>query len=64
MTLDNILKYQNMDIETYTNALHISPKGQNIILKHDVKDIFINACNRDILALYQTCSMLLMSTAL
>ena len=28
-------------------------KGQNIILKCDVKDIFINACNRDILALWQ-----------
>ena len=52
-----------MDIETCTNALHISQtctnafhisqKGQNIILKCDVKDIFINACNRDILALWQ-----------
>ena len=51
-TLDNILKDLNMDIETYTNALHISQKGQNVILKCDVKDIFINAFNRDILALW------------
>ena len=59
MTLYNILKDLNMDIETYTNALCISQKGKNIILK---QDIFINACNRDILALWQgnTCSMLLM----
>ena len=41
MTLDNILKDLNMDIETYTNALHISQKGKYIILKLDVKDIFI-----------------------
>ena len=53
MTLDNILKDLNMDIETYTNALCTSQKGQNIILKCDVKDIFINVCNRDILALWQ-----------
>ena len=42
MTLDNILKDLNTDIETSTNALCISQKGQNIILKHDVKDTFIN----------------------
>ena len=53
MTLDNILKDLKMDIEMYTNALRISQKGQHIILKCDVKDIFINACNRDILALWQ-----------
>ena len=51
--LKSILKDLNMDIETYTDALCISQKGQNIILKHDVKDIFINACNRDILVLWQ-----------
>ena len=53
MTLDNILKDLKMDIETYTNALRISQKGQHIILKCDVEDIFINACNSDILALWQ-----------
>ena len=42
-----------MDIEMYTNPLCISQKGQHIILKCDVKDIFINACNRDTLALWQ-----------
>ena len=52
MTLENILKDLNMDIETYTNALCISQKSQNIILKHDVEDIFINACNRDILTMW------------
>ena len=51
MALENILKDRNMDVETYTNALHMSQKGQNIILKCDVKDIFINACNRGILVL-------------
>ena len=53
MTLDNILKDLNRDIEMYTNELCISQKGQNIILKCDVKDIFINAYNRDILAPWQ-----------
>ena len=39
-----------MDI--YTDALNISQKGPNVILKRNVQDVFINACNLDFLYLW------------
>ena len=52
MTLRQYIE-RSEDGYKYVYTLHISQKGQHIILKHDVKDIFINVCNRDILALWQ-----------
>ena len=34
-------------------ALQISHKGPNIILKQNPQDVFINACNQDILSLWR-----------
>ena len=34
-------------------ALQISHKGPNIILKRNPQDVFINACNQDILSLWR-----------
>ena len=34
-------------------ALQISHKGTNIILKRNPEDVFINACNQDILSLWR-----------
>ena len=42
-----------MDDETYMDALKISQKGPNIILKKNPQDVFINACNHDILFLWR-----------
>ena len=35
------------------DALHISQRGPNIILKQNPLDVFINACNQDILSLWR-----------
>ena len=35
------------------DALKISQRGPNVILKQNPKDIFINACNHDILFLWR-----------
>ena len=34
-------------------ALQISHRGPNIILKRNPQDVFINACNQDILSLWR-----------
>ena len=43
----------NLHIDTYMEALQISHKGPNIILKRNPQDLFINACNQDILSLWR-----------
>ena len=43
----------NLDIETYMYALQISQRGLNVILKQNPQDVFINACNKDILSLWR-----------
>ena len=42
----------NLDVETYIDALKISKRGPNIILQQNSQDVFINACNHDILSLW------------
>ena len=42
-----------MDVDTYMDALHISQRGPNVILKRNPQDVFINACNHDILSLWR-----------
>ena len=41
-----------MNLNEYTEALKVSQKGTNVILKHNVEDVFTNACNVDILSLW------------
>ena len=43
----------NLDVEIYMDALKISQKGPNVILKQNPQDVFINACNHDILSLWR-----------
>ena len=43
----------NLHVDTYMEALQISHKGPNIILKQNPQDVFINACNQDILSLWR-----------
>ena len=43
----------NSDIETYMDALKISQRGPNVILKWNPQDVFINACNHAILSLWR-----------
>ena len=43
----------NLDVDTYMDALQISQRGPNVILKQNPQDVFINACNNDILSLWK-----------
>ena len=43
----------NLHVDTYMEALQISHKGPNIILKRNLQDVYINACNQDILSLWR-----------
>ena len=43
----------NLDVETYMDALQISQRGPNVILKQNPRDVFINSCNKDILSFWR-----------
>ena len=43
----------NLHVDTYMEALQISHRGPNIILKQNPQDVFINACNQDIISLWR-----------
>ena len=43
----------NLHVDTYMEALQISHRGPNIILKWNTQNVFINACNQDILSLWR-----------
>ena len=43
----------NLNVETYMDALHISQRGPHVILKWNPQEVFINACNNDILSLWR-----------
>ena len=43
----------NLHVGTYMEALQISHRGPNIILKQNPQDVFIIACNQDILFLWR-----------
>ena len=51
-SIEDLLNRLNINTETYMNALQMSHEGPNIILKCNPKDVFINACNHDILNLW------------
>ena len=43
----------NLDVKTYMDALQISQRELGVILKQNTQDVFINACNKDILSLWK-----------
>ena len=49
----DFLQEINLDIETYMNALKISQREPNVILRQNPQDVLINACNHDILSLWR-----------
>ena len=51
-SLETVLKNVNVNLNEYTEALKVSQKGTNIILKCNIEDVFTNACNVDILSLW------------
>ena len=51
-SLEKVLDIINVTLNEYTEALKVSQKGTNIILKCNVQDVFTNACNVDILSLW------------
>ena len=52
ISTQQLLQDINIDIVTYLDALKISKKGPNVILQQNPQDIFINACNHNILSLW------------
>ena len=50
---EQFLQDMNLDVETYMDALQILQRGPNVILKWNPQDVFINACNNDILSLWR-----------
>ena len=52
ISMQHFLQNINMDIVTDIDALKISKRGPNIILQQNPQDVFINACNHDILSLW------------
>ena len=43
----------NLDVETYMYPLQTSQRGPNVILKRNPQDVFINACNKNIMSLWR-----------
>ena len=52
ISTQHFLQDINLDIETSINALKISKRGPNGILQWNPQEVFINACNHDILSLW------------
>ena len=51
ISTQHFLQDINLDVESYIDALKISKRGPNVILKQNPQDVLINACNHDILSL-------------
>ena len=51
MSLQDILLQLELSQQTYNTALKTSHRGPNVILKQNLQDVFLNACNQDILYL-------------
>ena len=49
----HFLQEINLDVQTYMDILQISQRGPSVILKQNPQDVFINACNNDILSLWR-----------
>ena len=52
MSLQDILLQLELGQQTYNTALQTSHRGPNVILKRNPQDVFLNACNQDILYLW------------
>ena len=52
ISTQHFLQDISLDVETYVDALKISKRGPNVILKQNPQGVFINACNNDMLSLW------------
>ena len=52
MSTEEILQKLGVKEDEYMNALGVSKQGTTIVLKHNPRDMFLNACNIDILAVW------------
>ena len=52
ISMQHFLQDINLDVETHIDALKISQRGPNVILQQNPQDVFINACNHNILYLW------------
>ena len=53
ISTQHFLQDINLDVEKYINALKISKRGPNVILQQNPQCVFINACNHDIVSLWE-----------
>ena len=51
ISTQHFLQDINLKVETYIDTLNISKRGPNVILQQNPQDVFINACNHDMLSL-------------
>ena len=51
-SIEQVLQSLELNIETYLQSLKVSQCGTSVILKQNVQDVFVNACNSDILSLW------------
>ena len=52
-SIQHFMQEINLDVDTYIDSLKISQRDPNVILKQNPQDVFINACNHDILSLWR-----------
>ena len=52
LSLDDLLADNGLHVDIYMDALKISQKRPNVILKSNIQDVFINACNLEVLHLW------------
>ena len=53
LAIADLLQTVGIDLDIYMQVLQISQKGHRIILQWNPCDIFINACNLDVLHLWR-----------
>ena len=51
-SIEQVLQSLELNIDTYLQSLKVSQSGTSVILKRNVQDVFVNACNSDILSLW------------
>ena len=52
LSVNDLLVANGLHVDIYMDALKISQKGPYVILKRNIQDVFINACNLDVLHLW------------
>ena len=52
LSMEEMLQFIGVELDSYTKALQMSMKGTKLILKHNIQDAFINGVNINMLNLW------------